>query len=286
VVVVAGLLLDRRVRGRQALTLLAVPVLSVVVAGLTPVGPRLLAAPFAVGGITSFITEWQTPSFRDLGPALTAAMIAGVVVLAALNRRRASWVSIGLVVLAAGWTLLSVRTVTLGAVIAAPLLAGALDRALPRRPPDPATMSRGERVTLAAATAGCLVVSALLAATLAAVRTPANVPLGLDPALDRLPAHTVIWNDFALGGWLDYRHPDLEVVADGRAEAFGSAQLETYGRVVRTEPGWEALLRQSGAHVALVGDDSPLAAALPERLGWRPIGQDDGYTLLSDGTVG
>jgi hypothetical protein len=285
-VVVAGLFLDRRTRGRRALTLLAVPVLSVVVAGLTPVGPRLLAAPFAVGGITQFITEWQTPSFRDLAPALTAGMIVAAVVLSARNRRRASWASIGLVVLAAGWTLLSVRTVTLGAAIAAPLLAGALDRALPRRDEQRTGMSRGEKVTLGAATAACLVLAGLLAATSPSVRSPAGVPLGLDAALDRLPAHTVIWNDFTLGGWLDYRHPNLEVVADGRAEAFGAEQLQRYGQVSRTERGWEEVLRASGAHVALVATDSPLAAALPERLTWRRIGEDDGYVLLTDGTVG
>jgi hypothetical protein len=284
-VVVAGLYLDRRSRGRRALMLLAIPVLSVVAAALTPVGPRLLVAPFAVGGITQYITEWQTPSFRDLGPALTAAMIAAVVVLAAVRERRASWVSIGLIILAAAWTLLSVRTVTLGAAIAAPLLAGAVDRALPRRDPDSPGISRNEKVTLAAATAGCLLVAAILAAALPTVRAPAKVPSALNAALDALPAQTVIWNDFSLGGWLDYRHPNVEVVADGRAEAFGARQLEKYGRVTLTEPGWDEILHESGAHVALVGTDSPLAAALQARLGWRPLAEDNGYVLLTDGTV-
>lgn len=284
-VVAAGLLLDRRVRGRTALTLLAVPTLSVVAAALTPVGPRLLMAPFAVGEITDFITEWARPSFFDLGPALTAAMIAAAVVLGARSRRRASWVSIGLLILAAAWTLLSVRTVALGALIAAPLLAGALDQVLPHRQPGPDPLSREEKLVVGSSAAVCLVVAALLVAVLPSVRVPSNVPAGLDPALDALPAHTVVWNDYSVGGWIDYRHPTLEVVADGRAEAFGAAQLDRYGRVVRTEPGWEQILRASGAHVALVGTDTPLASALPERLGWRPLGQADGYVLLSDGTV-
>jgi hypothetical protein len=37
--------------------------------------------------------------------------------------------------------------------------------------------------------------------------------------------------------------------------------------------------------VAIVGTDTPLAAALQERLGWRPLGEADGYVLLSDGTL-
>jgi hypothetical protein len=284
-VVVAGLVLDRRAGGRTALTLFLIPVLSVVAAAVTPVGQRLLLAPFAVGRITEFVTEWQRPSFFDLGPALTAAMIAAVVVLGARSRGRASWVSIGLLILAAAWTLLSVRTVTLGAAIAAPLLAGALDQVVPRRQTGPAAPSRGEKLVVGSSAAVCFVVAALLAAVLPSVRVPANVPTGLDGALDRLPAHTVIWNDYNLGGWIDYRHPTLEVVADGRAEAFGAAQLEKYGRVVRTEPGWEEILHASGARVALVGTDSPLAPALQERLGWRPLGQADGYVLLSDGAL-
>jgi hypothetical protein len=284
-VVVAGLFLDRRARGRRALTLLAIPVLSVVAAAVTPVGPRLLLAPFEVGGITEFITEWQRPSFFDLGPALTAAMIAAVVVLGARSRRRASWVSIGLLVLAAAWTLLSVRTVALGAAIAAPLLAGALDQVIPRRQSGPATLSGGEKLFVASTSAACLVVATVLVAVVPSVRLPANVPAGLDSALDSLPPQTVIWNDYNLGGWIDFRHPTLEVVADGRAEAFGATQLEKYGRVARTEPGWEQILRASGAHVAVVGTDTPLASALKERLGWRPLGQADGYILLSDGTL-
>jgi hypothetical protein len=181
--------------------------------------------------------------------------------------------------------LLSVRTVALGAAIAAPLLAGSLDQVLPPRQSGPAKPSRDEKVILGSAAAVCLVLAGLLAAVLPSVRGPANVPAGLDGALDALPAHTVIWNDYNLGGWIDYRHPTLEVVADGRAEAFGAAQLEKYGRVVRTEPGWEEILRASGAHVAIVGTDTPLAAALQERLGWRPLGEADGYVLLSDGTL-
>ncbi|HEY8307817.1 MAG TPA: hypothetical protein VIG79_14200 [Lapillicoccus sp.] len=285
-VVVAGLFLDGRARGRKALTLLAIPVLSVLVAAMTPVGPRLIVAPFAVGGITQYITEWQTPSFRELGPALTAAMITAVMVLAARRPGRASWVSIGLVVLASAWTLLSVRTVTLGAAIATPLLAGAIDQALPQRALPSRGVLRGEKLTLAATTTACLVIVAIIAAALPSLRVPANVPATLNTALDAFPAHTVIWNDFSLGGWLDYGHPNVEVVADGRAEAFGATQLEKYGLVARTEPGWDEIIHAVGAHVALVAADSPLAAALQQRLGWRPVGEDNGYVLLTDGTLG
>ena len=49
-VVVVGLILDRRIRGRIALRMLAIPVSSLLVAAVTPAGPGLLLSPFTVGG--------------------------------------------------------------------------------------------------------------------------------------------------------------------------------------------------------------------------------------------
>jgi hypothetical protein len=285
VVVVAGLFLDRRVRGRMALTLLAVPVLSVVAAAATPIGPRLLLAPFAVGGVTEFITEWQRPSFFDVGPALTAAMIAAVVVLAPVagagrHGSRSGCSSLrrpGPCCRSGRWRWARPSRLRCWP---APSTRSSRRDSLGRPNPRATRRSFSAPPRLSASSwPGCS------PAVLPSVRGPANVPAGLDGALDALPAHTVIWNDYNLGGWIDYRHPTLEVVADGRAEAFGAAQLEKYGRVVRTEPGWEEILRASGAHVAIVGTDTPLAAALQERLGWRPLGEGDGYVLLSDGTL-
>ncbi len=284
-IVALGLWLDRRVDRRRALRLLAVPVLSVFAAGLTPVGPRLLAAPFAVGNISGYITEWQTPSFRDLGPALTAVMVVAVAVVYARSRSRTPWVLIGLVGLAAFWTLLSVRTVTLGAIIVAPLLAGVLSAMLPAQPRERAGGMRTEAVLLATGVVLSMVVAGLLASLLPGLGSPAAVPLGLDGSLDRLPAGTVVVNDYALGGWIDWRHRDLQVVVDGRAEAFGADHLAAYGTVLSASAGWDQTLRSWDAHVAVLAADSALADALQRTAGWRIAASDGAYLLLSDGTV-
>ena len=78
--VLLGLALDGRVDRQRAVKLAAVPAIGVVLAALTPVGPALLSAPFAVAGVGAFITEWQPPSFRSPGPAAAALMVAIVVV--------------------------------------------------------------------------------------------------------------------------------------------------------------------------------------------------------------
>lgn len=111
--------------------------------------------------------------------------------------------------------------------------------------------------------------------------TPANVPNALDSSLDLLPPHTVIFNDFTLGGWLLWRHPTLEPVIDGRAEAFPKSQYEGYLNTSQVGTGWEKFLDTTNSRYPLVKERSPPAAALEERLRWRVLGRDDGYVLLA-----
>lgn len=274
-VVVVGLLLDRRIHGQLALKLLAIPVLSLLLSALTPAGPSLLLSPFTVGGITQYITEWAQPSIKDLSPATTSVMI-GVVVLVWVRGRKVAWTHIGVLLLATCWALLSARTVTLGAAMTAPLLAAALQSLLPGHAPR---ISRREVVALGGGAAACLAVVTLLLPS--STGTPANVPNALNATLDRLPAHTVVFNDSALGGWLLWRHPTLEPVIDGRAEAFPKSQFEGYIKTSQVSTGWENFLTTTNSRYALVEDRSPVATALDERLHWRVLGRDDGYVLLT-----
>ena len=60
-VILIGLLLDRRLTRATAPRLLAVLILSFAAAGITPVGPRLLLSPLAVGkNASAFVGEWQS----------------------------------------------------------------------------------------------------------------------------------------------------------------------------------------------------------------------------------
>lgn len=274
-VVVVGLILDRRLRGAVALKMLAIPVSSLLVAAITPAGPKLLLSPFAVGGMSKYITEWAPPSIHDLSPAATAVMIAFVALTWARGRQIA-WTHIGLLLVATCWALLSIRTVTLGAAMTAPLMAGALQSLLPERAP---WMSRREVAALGGGIVAWLVaVTFLLPGSMG---TPANVPNALNASLDRLPPHTVIFNDFTLGGWLLWRHPTLEPIVDGRAEAFPKAQFEGYIKTSQVSTGWERFLETTSSTHALVKEHSPLATALDERLHWRSLGRADGYVLLA-----
>ena len=78
-----------------------------------------------------------------------------------------------------------------------------------------------------------------------------------------------------------WRHPNLEPVLDGRAEAFPKSQFEGYIKTSQAGAGWQDFLEKTSPTFALVKEGSPLATALDERLQWRSLGRDDGYVLLT-----
>jgi len=274
--VVGGLVLDRRLDRSSVLRLAAVPIGSVAVAALTPVGPALLQAPFAVAGVGAFITEWQPPSFREIGPAVAALMVASVVVSWSRSTRRVRWAEVALLLLAAAWILLATRTVALGAVIVSPLVAAALQGALRRDAQMPA---RAELWTLQGIAAAIACVALFVVPTIAS--EPGNVPSALSRELDALPAGSVVHNDYKLGGWLRWRHPDLEPVVDGMTEAYSVEHLQDYGRVQAVAADWQETFDEWQPAAALVLDRSPLATALVEQRGWVTVVEDDGYVLLT-----
>ena len=125
--VIAGLALDRRLDRRTALRLLAVPALSVVAAALTPVGPRLLLTPFEVSSnAAQFVQEWQPTDPRNLFAAVTLGMIALALLPWIRGTSARPWWQIALAGTAVVSTLAMFRTVPVGSIIAAPLLASAL----------------------------------------------------------------------------------------------------------------------------------------------------------------
>jgi hypothetical protein len=277
VVVVASLALDRRIDRRQAGRLLAIPALGLVAAALTPVGPRLLLTPLTIGSNGSdFVGEWQPTSIRDPYAILTLAMIA--VVLFGWIRSRAvpPWWQIALASLSLVSTLAMSRTIAIGAVIVAPLLAQAIQQ------------YAGERVRPVThrATMGwlALVLAAAVIAipiSTAVAGTPVGVPDGLRPQLSAIPAGTVILCEDDKSGWLLWAEPQLAPAIDIRTEIYSHAHLAAYVRTMAVEPGWQDFITQTRSRYALVADRSPIAIALRERLGWHALGKDSGYVLLA-----
>jgi hypothetical protein len=269
-----GLCLDRRVRGRKAAALLAVPVLSGLIAAATPVGPKLLTAPLTIAGVAPMVSEWQPPDVHDPNVAVTALMALGVVVIWSRSGNKVPWAHLTMFALACAWAVLSVRTVALAAVILAPLLAGCLQ-----------SVVNGPFAPLAKRERAAHLCALLLGGTVLALVAPSLsrgdfVTAELDRAVARIPSGSVIFNDDEMGGWLEWRHRQVTPVVDGLLDAYDPGYLAEYTEIMRLAPGWERGIVNSGATFALLEPESPLADGLEGQLGWDIVVTSQDYVLL------
>ena len=277
VVIVASLAIDGRLDRRQAGRLLAIPALGLVVAAMTPVGPRLLLTPLTIGANgRDFVGEWQPTSIRDPYAMLTLVMLAIVLLSWIRSRAVPPWWQVALAGLSLVSTLAMSRTIAVGAVLAAPLLANALQDYV------------GTPVRAATRRAGLGWLALVLAAAVIAIPmsraiagTPVGVPEGLRPQLSAIPAGTVILAEDDKTGWLLWAEPQLAPAIDIRTEIYSHSHLAAYVRTMAVEPGWQNFIRQTRSRYALVANRSPIATALSERLGWHALGTDSGYVLLA-----
>jgi len=276
VLMVVGLLLDRRVTPRQGLRLLLVPLLSLVAVALTPIGPKLLMAPFTVGSnARTFVGEWQSPNIRQPVTLITLTLI-GLVALAWIrSSRRPKWWQLGLLASSLLFCLLMARTVAVAAVLVAPLLAQEVQRYVGTE--HTKVTRRAQAGWLAAVLLGA-VTAAPLAAVIA--REPLGVPTRLSSQLTALPAGTVIIAEGDITGWLLWTTPNLRPVEDLRVEVYSAKYIKQYVETMAAGPRWRSFIKDTGTSAALLASGSPLATALQERVGWRKIGSDRDFVLL------
>jgi hypothetical protein len=277
VVMVASLAIDHRLDRRQAARLLAIPALGLAAAALTPVGPRLLLTPFTIGANgRDFVGEWQPTSIRDPYAILTLAMLAIVLLGWIRSRAVPPWWQVALAALSLVSTLAISRTIAVGAVLAAPLLALALQQHLGTSvAPVTRRVVMGWGVLVLAAAVTAIPISGAVAGT------PVGVPEGLRPQLSAIPAGTVILCEDDKSGWLLWAEPHLAPAIDIRTEIYSHAHLAAYVRTMAVQPGWQDFIRSTGSTYALVANESPIATALRERVGWHVLGTDAGYVLLA-----
>lgn len=269
----AGLVLNGTLRGKPAVRVAAVPVLSVAAACLTPLGPALVLAPLTVNARADLISEWQRTSFLTPTPWPVVVLLGAALLLLAA-RRRLTLPQLLLLASAAVWIVLSVRTVAVAGLMAAPLAAIALQTLVPSsNVPDRRTDIR------VLAGVGAVLLAVLAAVVPQSAAKPGSVPTSFDARLDELPSGSTILDDSAVGGWLAWRHPDLNVVVDGMFDAYPVDHLRAAIDAEYAEPGWEDFVAGTGATVAILSEDSPLAQELA-RSGWVAVGRDEGYVLL------
>jgi hypothetical protein len=280
IVTVVGIALDNWPRRRELrpelLRLLAVPVLSLLAAALTPVGPRLYSAVLLVGGRAKFHAEWAPTNFHEFQPAVVGALIVVTLLvwLFARGEERPDWVSVLLLLLAAGSCAYTLRTVPVAAVMIVPIVAAAVQTLVGRRRPA----LRGERTVVAAtAVASVALLTALVPFT---ADRPASVPSWVNPALDRLPDGTTVQTTDVMGGYVLWRHPELNPVIDGYSDAYTTRHLQEQLDLVRLRRGWDTTLRRTHVQYALLPTRSDLAWALKRFQGWKVLHTSHDVVML------
>lgn len=269
-----GLVLDRRLTGRAAMKLGGVPVVSAAAVALNPAGWEVLLAPLAVNDTAQYIAEWQRTAYKDASGVVCAVLIAAVVVALVTRRLPADWSTVLLTAAAAFFWWYSLRTVAVAALLIAPLLAKVLDRLVAERRSSP----RAEVALLGCGTA--LALGLLAAAVPHTSGTAGGVPVALSDELDALPAGASVLNAYGWGGWLAWRHPELDRAVDGLVVPYDPAYVERLYRVERAEEGWESLVPGLDVEYALLPADDEVARGL-EAQGWRRLALDDGAVILA-----
>jgi hypothetical protein len=254
-----------------------------VVVALNPVGLGVLEAPLRVNDTAQYIQEWHRTDLASPAALGALAMIGVTAMVWAFTRRGATWPRLLVLASAVFWTWYAGRTVAVAGLVVGPLFAAALD-GLVRAGAGagdvemrPERTHRTETVLLACVASVAVMVVAFLAPSTS--DRPGDVPTALDPALDRLPAGTKVFNTYELGGWIALRHPDLEQYIDGLITPYSKRHARDYADAAATSSGWYRIVESSGAPVALLGENSALAARLAER-GWMSQGSGSGYVLL------
>lgn len=268
-----GMALQQGDRSRTALRWAVIPVASIVAAFLNPLGPSVVRGLFDVGARSSYFAEWGPTDFTQPAAAVLA-VITALVLLTGLRSEPLPWVHVLLGLLGLAWALYSMRTTPVAAFILAPMLASAIQRVVPLADPP----SRPELVSVAS----MLVVACTGLALVSAHRASDEVvPAWVDRRLEALPPATKVLNDWPSGSYVLARHPDLQLVMHGYGDVFTDQELERNADLVRMQPGWDRLVEDLDADIALLDPDTALGYSVEHLLGWTRVQGDDDFVLLT-----
>jgi hypothetical protein len=279
---IAGLLLDRRLRFSEARPHILVAVLSGASVLLNPLGLKLFEAPFVVQHARVAIGEWGHPTPTTPGSIAVLVMLLAVAALWWRDPSLRSWRGLLLLVSAVVWAWYAWRTLALASVVLSPLMARGLDAWLERSaPPEPEPghhppRGRTEAVILGGWVVVCL---AVLAVALPSTAHQQSSSTAVDRQLDELPAGAVVLNYYDVGGWLAWRHPDLNRAIDGTVRPYAWSYTAQYQSAMDAAPGWKGFVRGIDAKAALVLDSSAIESAL-RGAGWTVSARSVDYVLL------
>lgn len=240
-----------------------------------------LATPFGLAGLLypievlnlSFlrsITEWRPHDFGRLGPLEIALMTSLFVMLQ--RGVRVPAIRLALLLFLLHMALQQMRHLILLGPLAAMLLAEPLGRALAPGGPAAPRPPGGRGVALACALAAAALAGARLAAPIVRVDAPSSPISALahvPPGLRQQP----VFNDYSFGGYLIAQ--GVRPFIDGRSDMYGEDFTTAYFRAERPDAATlDGLLKRWDVAWTLLPPQSPIAALMDRRPGWRRLYAD------------
>jgi len=247
--------------------------LCVIVAALTPAGPRVAYWPLVVQRAAAPITEWE-PTRPLTALALPFVVMLTVIVLRwARSSDPVPASRIGLVLAVALFGLLAYRNLAPAAILLLPELVRASPRA--DHTPIPAPVARAAGGVLVAGVALALV--HLASSPTASSSQPTRIAANL---ADR-PNPLRVLNAYDVGGLLTgTASPPAQVAIDGRTDMWSAAYVRDYLDTIEARGDWRVRVDDLRPDVAVLARDSNLARALVAERGWRVTLVDGPWALL------
>jgi len=255
-------------RRHGAARIAAIAIAVALVACVSPLGWRLYIDPFIVVYHQPLITEWTRTSLGFLARYDVALLVLGVALVAAMVKARPEPYDVVVALVAVALSLMAVRMIALGAILAAPLAARRLAPALER--------ARGAPILIALCGLLCAPVIASTPDTrFGRGYDRVNLPEGAAQWIAANRPSGNEWNFLPFGGWIAWRlAPEVRVFIDGRTGRLYSVDfLERYFAAEHDARLFADFVAQYDLQWAIV-------RARPGELFGEPIARDPKWTMV------
>lgn len=272
-----GTLLDGQEEGRKrARHLVGTALLALAAAALTPMGPRLLLAPFTVAAAAQrYIAEWAPTRLTSMGAWGFAGLTAILVVAwsrsgAAVARSQLLWV-----LTLDAFAFSANRNAAPVAILLAPVAATAMANTWS----TVSTIRVSRRLLAVSGFVGLLVVSTSYA-TAPALST--SQPRRIATVLAEQPGVLRVLDDYNVSGYLlREAWPHIRVAVDGRADRYGDKELVRYSDAVNGRPGWQAYVSALRPDAAVLQKEAALSQLLVEVDHWQVVRTEGSWQLIA-----
>lgn len=279
--------LDRDAARERFRALLKVSLFCFLASLVNPFGYKILLFPFKLINnkyIMDHVSEFISPNFHE--PLVFKYLLLATIALLACSRKRLNLIELALILFFTNMALISIRYVTLFAIVAAPVIARRADDLLDEAGGVFVEAFKAYSTRIAAVDAlarGWLWLPAVVALVVICagegkIRYSFDEKLKPVAAVEFLKKERIdgnMFNNDEFGDYIIYAAwPRYRVFIDGRLDMYGVERMKEYSRVNGFEAGWEQVIEKYGIDWIIIDANSALSRFLRQGTGWKLIYAD------------